>query len=349
MKRKRILLMVAGILALSSMPVSAAPQIQVTMEDEETDKTEGQDDPEIEYAYSGKDYIYARADYGADSYAVGRKAYGSFLKRLNGIGTTEEFFSPSMIVKEDGEAVKEDVLVKDTSTPWNDWSDEQWDEYIGWVRDFIPDAWQETLLKYYSEQEIFAYYMGYGYTIDEWAVKEQALIDEAKENGTYEPEMTVSEEPYEKVIVTYDLDSMYEKTVTYCITEDKIPELDKLLSDFGEFDEKTADITDPNTFLLNRYHFEIGSMDEYITSYRKVEAADAKKAVAYLNKNKLPADDADEDSYKVRVRTKNNKKNAEKIYTISHDAFITLISKYLGTNSDRREEYHNYVADDAKG
>lgn len=364
MKKKMAALLAFGLLC-SSLNVSAAPKVvetEVSEMEEEANKDESnsevtigvqdaqsESDPEIEYAYNGPDYVFARVDYGSDSYAVKRTEYGIFLKELQQIGTREELFLPIMLISAEEEKEEPSGWIKDNSTPWLYWTEEQNKEYETFAASFAPDGWQTKMLEYYTLQEIFAYYMGYGYSIDESALRKQAEIDRAKEEQKEEIQVNISEGDYEKVMVYYNLDSMYDKSETYCVTQASKDDLEKLLSRYDAFSDEESNISDPNTFISGKYHFEIGTAEEYITSYEKVGKEDAKAAVAFINKNKVLNTNLAAGCYMVRVRSKTSGKNVEKIYMISPDTFLELITDYLGTNSDYTGETAFSIADDAKG
>lgn len=326
----------------NSKPKSA---IAVTMtEDEESDEM----DPEIIYAYDGIDYVYAKAVYNTEEYAIPRSKYGSFLKGLQEIGTKEEYFSPTVVFIEEK---KEKSQWEKIPYSYENWDQERWDAYNAFAATFVPDEWQKTILNYYSLSELYAYYMGYDYYIDEFALKqyvETGYLPGEKE----EEELKEKAESYAKVVVQYDLDSMYDKEETYCITADYVDELNKLLGVYDVFDEEKADIVDPNSYAPGKYQFEVGTMSEYISTYEGISKKDAQTIVSFIKKNEIPKEEAMSTDYMVRVRTKNGTKNVEKKYVISSSTFMTLVSKYLDqyANHDIITPITNYVvADDAKG
>lgn len=321
--------------------------ITVTMtEDEETNEM----DPEIVYAYDGVDYVYAKVVYNTDEYAIPRSKYGSFLKGLQEIGTKEEYFSPTVVFVE--EEKNEKSQWEKAPYSYENWNQERWDAYNAFAATFVPDEWQKTILDYYSLSELYAYYMGYDYYIDEFALKqyvETGYLPSEKE----EEELEEKAESYAKIVIQYDLDSMYDKNETYCVTVDYVEELNKLLGEYDVFDEDKADIVDPNSYVPGKYQFEVGTMDEYISTYEGISKKDAQTIVSFIKKNEIPKEEAMSTDYMVRIRTKNGTKNVEKKYVIASSTFMTLVSKYL-------DQYANHdiiapitpnyvVADDAKG
>lgn len=323
------------------------------------------DDPEVEYAYSGKDFVYAKVVVNGKEYEVGRVEFGSFLKSLKEISMKEEFFSPTTVlsVERNGVDVSSGTykeLEKDTSTPWENWTPDQWEAYSAYAQDFNPDEWQKVLMEYYTLTEIFAYYMGWGYTVDESAVREISIAKEAGAKPVSSDEDGEDEEredSYKKVEVYEDLDSTFERRTVYCVTSSEIPNLNELLEDRPLFDEEKSNIEDPNAYVDGKYYFEFGKYaGESITKEKSVEKSVAKEIVNYMRDNYATASLDKENIYKVCVRTKSGTKNTKKCYYIPKEACMNIFSKYFANTSQYNRDKDSYrnafveeVADDAKG
>lgn len=332
-------------------------------EDNEEYEEYRKSNPEIEYAYDGPDFIYAKIEYDNNTYTIMRSEYGTFLKELQNIGTPEEYFVPTVaiIVDEEAEAKKkESMWQKDTSNPFAEWTGEQWDAYSEFAQTFYPDEWQKTLLEYYTLPEIYAYYMGLGYYIDEWALKNK-IEYEAAHKEVDEVATKQVEELYKTITIKYDLDSMYNKELKYCIAYASLSDFEILLTNYDLFNEEKANILDPNTYKNDEYNFEAGTLDRYVTTYESVSKDDAKAIVSYIQKkqvleNSIPENADPSDYYKIRVRTKNGTKLIEKVYIIPSNAFLELVSKYFSKYSNDLSSKNavsvSYIQDffdDAKG
>lgn len=344
-------------------------------------------DPEIQYAYHGKDFIFAKVFYDEKEYAVSRSEYGSFLKNLYEIGIPEEEFIPDVIVP------AQEELKEWQKEPYSSdsWTEEMWSGYSIFAQQFQPDDWQRTLLDYYSLTEIYAYYMGYDYTIDEKALREyteqKKLYESSDRQDEYIPDEEIQTEDYITVKVQHHLDSMYECCDIYCIPED-----DKgIFSDFIKqypFFEEDMDIKDVTTYKKGVYSFEVGTADTYLASYDAVSGKTAAKAVDFIKKNDMDAgyarkllaeitdkeekedpaitekdtdkiDTGDESEEaeeaenicKIRIRTITDKKEIEKMYYVDRTVLDDLILYYLGITDEYTpaQAVNEQVADDAKG
>lgn len=353
MLKKTMLFALLGSMMIGTISVSAAQTIEI---DIEKDKVSVQKDETIdyekEYAYDGKDYTYAKISYLGKEYAVPRSEYWKVLQMLDVYGITEENYAsfvkvevvksePSKQEKKTQEAVPP---VKDTRTPWNEWSDEMWNSYTAYAQSFEPDEWQKSLLEYYSLTEIYAYYMG-GYTIDEGAYR--AYLD-AKANGTSnvvteddseDEEVTENVSQYNKLYVTANLFSLYDNEKVYYVDTCNSKDVKTTLSEFEYFNEETVDTKNPNAFVEGEYYFEIGTADDHVTEYLNVKESDAKQAVQFVNKNKIKDTDQlskkEWDSiYKVRICTlRKNGSEYDKTCELKYEDAMTLISTYLKSNT----------------
>lgn len=310
-----------------------------------------------------EDFVYAKVTYKGIDYAINKSDYDSFIGELQEIGTKKEFFYPTTKVVEDfGNSVsveeEEDVyipyLYKDTGYPFEEWPDYVWADYNNFKQTFKPTEWQSIILQYYTLQEYYAYYMGFGYYIDEAAVKqryeaEQKVKTKSQVKVKTSTSVVEVQEDYATVTVQFNLDSMYEKKQDYCVTASKYSDLKALLSNYNKYEDNKTSVDDPNVYVEGSYHIEIGTMDEYMSSYTIKDKEKVSKIVSFLKKNKIDEEKADEDCYKVRIRTKIDSKNIEKVFIISSPAFMKLVENYLGSTEVNIEEMGKIVADEAKG
>lgn len=356
---KRILsLLVAGTVMLSSGLTSfAAPKtVNITIGNDgvvvDDDTTATADNYEENYAYDGQDYVYAKVTFQGKSYAVNRSEYGTLLRKANTYGTVQENFIGynTTQVTEQKKLEKPDPPDWDRRTPWDSWTDDDWLAYYAFAESFTPNSWQKKLLEYWSDVEIYAYYIG-EYTIDENAYKEyldavDAYNNQKNSTTTVEKNTPVA---YEEMRIYKDLFSIYNNESVYCITSDCYSDMQSYLSKLKEFSESTTDITNPNAFVQNKYYFEIGDMNEKITEYSNVEQKKAKKAVKFISENNISSVDklsAEEQSslYKVRVCTKTNKKMYDKTFYLTKEKAMSLLSDYLGSNTKTKVTGGNEVA-----
>lgn len=371
--KKRVLAFALAISVMSaSIPVFAKEGANSVSE--KTDSSVKMEDSEIETEEKTKsstaknsvseeeDFVYAKVTYKGTTYAINKSDYDSFINELQDIGTKKEFFYPTTtVVEEPGSAVEneeEDVyipyLYKDTGYPFDEWPDYVWADYNNFKQTFKPTEWQSIILQYYTLQEYYAYYMGFGYYIDEAAVKqryeaEQKVKTKSQVKVKTSTSVVEVQEDYATVTVQFNLDSMYEKKQDYCVTASKYSDLKALLSNYNKYEDNKTSVDDPNVYVEGSYHIEIGTMDEYMSSYTIKDKEKVSKIVSFLKKNKIDEEKADEDCYKVRIRTKIDSKNIEKVFIISSPAFMKLVENYLGSTEVNIEEMGKIVADEAKG
>ena len=180
--KKRVLAFALAISVMSaSIPVFAKEGANSVSE--KTDSSVKREDSEIETEEKTKsstaknsvseeeDFVYAKVTYKGTTYAINKSDYDSFINELQDFGTKKEFFYPTTtVVEEPGSAVEneeEDVyipyLYKDTGYPFNEWPDYVWADYNNFKQTFKPTEWQSIILQYYTLQEYYAYYMGFGW------------------------------------------------------------------------------------------------------------------------------------------------------------------------------------------
>lgn len=349
MLKKTVLFTLLGSMMIGTIPVSAAQtvNIDIDMNSVSVEKEESID-YEKEYAYEGEDYIYAKVSYLGKEYAVPRSEYWKIIQMMDGYCVTEENYASYVKVEvvktEPDKKEKKEIAPpeKDSRAPWNEWTDEMWNSYSAFAQSFAPDEWQKSLLEYYSLTEIYAYYMG-GYTIDEGAYK--AYLDAKNGSGSSsleddeEEEVTEQVSQYNKLYITSNLFSIYDNETLYYVDTCNSKKIKEILSDFTYFDEKETDTKNPNAFVEGEYYFEIGTADEHVTEYLNVKEDDAKKAVQFVNKNKIKDSDSlskkEWDSiYKVRICTlRKNGTEYDKTYELKYKDAMTLISTYLKSNT----------------
>lgn len=320
-----------------------------------------------QYAYDGIDYVYAQATFGKNQFAIKRSEFGKLMTCAYKYGTPEENFvayRESTEIDDVDSVVNEPVLPeKDSRTPWNEWTQEQWSSYEEWVKDFAPDDYQRELLSYYSATEIFAYYMGYGYTIDEVAFTDYLNHKKASETPS-EPtgDSTVSENTvdknsaisYTRLIIRYELDSMYCRESVFCVTQDSMEDMLKALQEFENW-TGNEDITNPNAYQAGKYFFEVGTLDEHITDIESIDKSIGSKAYKFLKENNedlalLDKTDLNEDYYKIKVCVLQKNKPISVEMLVKKNVAMTLLSKYLPSSSEDLSPVKNeQVADNAKG
>ena len=322
-------------------------------------------DYESHYAYDGEDYVYSQVTFGKDQYAVNRSEFGKLMNLAYRYGTPEEYFvayRESTELDDVSVITKEPVLPeKDTSMPWVEWTSEQWQAYEAWEKEFQPDDYQNKLLGQFSPVEIYSYYMGLGYTIDEFAFSEYfkqkeeydslGLTSSVSENSVNEKK-SIS---YTRMIIQYELDSMYDREFVFCVTEDNMKDLGKELESFSQWSDEDMDVTNPNAYVPGKYFFEIGSLDEHMIDVEKVDKATGTKAYRYLkerNEDISLTDDngLEEEYYKVKVCVLQKGKPASVEMLVKKNVAMTLLSKYLpNNNSNVKTKAIEQPADNAKG
>ena len=367
--RKRLLAFaLSGFVLFSSFPVCAASNgVSITIGNDgiTVDDEEKAIDYEEEYAYDGQDYVYAKVTFKGQKYAVNRSQYGTLISKVTAYATPEEYFVGYTTTSSATSQVltEPDPPDWDRRTPWDNWDDEMWLKYYDWADNFKPNAFQKELLDYYSTVELYAYYIGQ-YSIDEVKyMKYLEAVDEYKKGKSASTTSVVKETQtaiqYEKLEIQYDLFSLYNHSMTYCVTEDNYSNIMSFLNKCDSFSSSSSDTTNPNAFQNGKYYFELGDLQNKMTEYVGIDKDTATKAVKFISSNKIASlksiSDSDKDNvYIVRVCTKINNKNQDKTFYLEKDKAMKLISDYLGSNTKLTEKELTAIVtveeeDDAKG
>lgn len=382
MKKKLVAFMLASCLMCQGISVYASggsDSMKITVGQTGasiTSDSSSEIDYEEQYAYSGKDYVYAKVTFGKKEYAINRSDFGSLMSTAYQYGTPEENFVAYRESEEieDVEAVvnPEPVLEKDEETPWDYWTQEDWDIYDEWAKDFVPTEYQQELLSEYSLVQLFCYYYDFGYYIDENAFWEyrsaKEKYDNEKESTTSSKttsqtdsksnskSSSVTEVKYTKMTIAYELDSMYDRTMVFCITADDMSGLSDSLNNYPLW-TGDEDIKNPNAYKAGKYFFEIGTADRHISDIADVEKSVGAKAYKYAKGKKVKMDvedlafvDSSEEYYRIRICTLQGKKPASNEFIITKTTAMMLLSNYLPNDTESpAKEKTGEIADGTKG
>lgn len=384
MIKKRIALSLSLCASLVFSPIVAnaanmdqsSSQTSIEMNMISDDQYSDNEDPEVKYAYDGEDYVYAIAEVNEKEYAIPRSKYGAFLDSIETIGIREEYFYPAMkeieAVEEETQTGQNREWVKDTATPWDEWDDETWSGFFRYAEAFRPDEWQSKMLEIYTLKEIYAHYMGLGYEIDEYALKEyldfeytyilnengekvpvekteEEIAEEQKKAEEEEKAKKTAEvlESYTKVGISYDIDSVYSKKIVFCVSEVDKSYLYELMTEYDLLSKTELQTTNPNAYANGFYSFEIGTGDEYVCSYDGIPLNDAFPVINYISSNTLDDEDVKRITaeYDAKLNSEHEKESENEITSEVVDTSLKFYTVNLKTKLKDKNVSLSYLVD----